>query len=483
MLIFLLQSVWLYISELAWKDLDISIIIKFLSYVSPRLVILILPLTILLSSIMVFGNFAENYEFAAMKSTGISLQRAMRSLSIFILFVAILTFFFSNNVNPVAEYNFHNLRKNISKVKPTMAIAEGQFNQIGQINIKVKDKSGDNGQYLTDVIIHQKKNKIGNYTVIKSKTGEISSSLNSDILQLKLFDGNYYDEVIPTDYNQREKKPHLKSYFKEYILNINLAEINNVDFDDKDDVNKYTMLSVSDLDITIDSLLDKKKEDYKLISSKMHNRSNALVLNDNVKNKIVDTIYKGENFYDLFKLKKQVQLFDLAISSVNSTNSIIKSNRIIQAYREKNINKHIISLHDKFSISFACIILFFIGAPLGAIIRKGGFGLPLVISIVLFLVYHFIGIFAKNSAEDGTLHPVIGSWLNTLIMLPLGIWLTYRATTDQGILTFDGINTLFSKLFKLSQRSSNGIIFFISLLSIYKEYDKCINTCNFHLSV
>ena len=125
-------------------------------------------------------------------------------------------------------------------------------------------------------------------------------------------------------------------------MNINLAEINNVDFDDKDDVNKYTMLSVADLDITIDSLLDKKKEDYKLISSKMHNRSNALVLNDNVKNKIVDTIYKGENFYDLFKLKKQVQLFDLAISSVNSTNSIIKSNRIIQAYREKNINKHII---------------------------------------------------------------------------------------------------------------------------------------------
>ena len=453
MLIFLLQSVWLYISELAGKDLDIAIIIKFLTYVSPRLVILILPLTILLSSIMVFGKFAENYEFAAMKSTGISLQRAMRSLSVFILFIAIITFFFSNNVNPVAEYNFHNLRKNISKVKPTMAIAEGQFNQIGQINIKVKNKSGDKGQYLSDVIIHQKKNKVGNYTVIKSKTGEISSSLNSDILQLKLFDGNYYDEVIPTDYNQREKKPHLKSYFKEYILNINLAEINNVDFDDKDDVNKYTMLSVADLDITIDSLLDKKKEDYKLISSKMHNRSNALVLNDNVKNKIVDTIYKGENFYDLFKLKKQVQLFDLAISSVNSTNSIIKSNRIIQAYREKNINKHIISLHDKFSISFACIILFFIGAPLGAIIRKGGFGLPLVISIVLFLVYHFIGIFTKNLAEDSSISPILASWLSTIIMLPISIYLTNRATRDRSIFNFDNFYIIINNFFKRSNNT------------------------------
>ncbi|MDC1491968.1 LptF/LptG family permease [Flavobacteriaceae bacterium] len=450
MFIFLLQSVWLYISELAGKDLDIAIIIKFLTYVSPRLVILILPLTILLSSIMVFGSFAENYEFAAMKSTGISLQRAMRSLSVFIFLIAIVTFLFSNNINPVAEYNFHNLRKNISKVKPTMAIAEGQFNQIGRINIKVKNKNGDNGQYLTDVIIHQKKNKVGNYTVIKSKTGEISSSLDSDILQLKLFDGNYYEEVTPQDFKQRDKKPHLKSYFKEYILNIDLAEINNVDFDDKEDANKYTMLSVADLDITIDSLLVKKKQDYNLISIKMHNRSNALTLNDNIKAKIVDTIFEGENFYDLFKLKKQIQLFDLAISSINSTNSILKSNKIIQAYRDKNINKHIISLHDKFAISFACIILFFIGAPLGAIIRKGGFGLPLVISIVLFLVYHFIGIFTKNLAEDSSINPILASWLSTIIMLPFSIYLTNRATKDRSIFNFSNFYRIINKFLNRS---------------------------------
>jgi lipopolysaccharide export system permease protein len=445
MLIFILQSVWLYISELAGKDLDLVIILKFLTYVSPRLVILILPLTILLSSIMVFGSFAENYEFAAMKSTGISLQRAMRGLSLLIIIIGVITFFFSNNINPIAEYNFHNLRKNISKVKPTMAIAAGQFNQIGKINIKVEKKHGDNGEFLTDVIIHQKKNRPGNYTVIKSNTGKISSSLDSDILQLKLFDGNYYDEIIPEDYKQRKKKPHLKSYFKEYILNINLTEINNVDFNDKDDTNKYTMLRVSDLGITIDSLLNKKKKDYELISSKMHNRSNALVLNDNIKSKIVDSIFRGNDFYDLFKLKKQIQLFDLAISSVNSTNSIIKSNRVIQAYRDKNINKHIISLHDKFAISFACIILFFIGAPLGAIIKKGGFGLPLVISIVLFLIYHFIGIFTKNLAEDNSINPMLASWLSTIIMLPISIYLTIRATKDRPLFDYDIFSGFFKK--------------------------------------
>jgi len=129
MLIFILQSVWLYITELAGKDLELDIIFKFLLYVSPRIIVLVLPLTILLASIMVFGKFAEDYEFAAMKSTGISLQRAMRSLSVFIIGLAITTFFFANNVIPTAEFNFYNLRKNIAKKKPAMAIAKGQFNQ------------------------------------------------------------------------------------------------------------------------------------------------------------------------------------------------------------------------------------------------------------------------------------------------------------------------------------------------------------------
>jgi len=141
MFIFVLQGLWLYISELAGKDLDISVTAKFILYYMPRLIPLVVPLTILLTSIMVFGNFAENYEFAAMKSTGISLQRAMRSLSVFIVILGVACFFFANNVIPWGEYHFYNLRKNIAKVKPALAIAEGQFNEIGNINIKVDKKS------------------------------------------------------------------------------------------------------------------------------------------------------------------------------------------------------------------------------------------------------------------------------------------------------------------------------------------------------
>ena len=259
MLIFVLQAIWLYISELAGKDLDIAVIFKFLTYVAPTLIPLILPLTVLLASIMVFGDFSENYEFAAMKSTGISLQRAMRSLSVFIVILGATTFFFSNNVIPWGQYNLYNLRKNIAKLKPAMAIAEGQFNDVGNINIKVLEKSGDRGQYLKDVIIHKKPtNGVGNYTTIKSKTGELVSSEESNVLKLILFDGWYYDDVQKKDYKERKKLPFAKSEFKKYIINVDLSQINNVDLDQKKITSKYDMLAIKDLDYTIDSLVEKK---------------------------------------------------------------------------------------------------------------------------------------------------------------------------------------------------------------------------------
>ena len=446
MLIFLLQSVWLYIAELAGKDLELDIILKFLIYVSPRLVILVLPLTILLSSIMVFGSLSENYEFAAMKASGISLQRSMRSLIFFTFILGIITFFFSNNVAPIAEYNFHNLRKNISKVKPSMAIAEGQFSQIGDYNIKVENKFGNDGKLLDKVIIHQKKNKPGNFTVIKSKTGEIVSSEGSNILQLKLYDGNYYDEIISEDYSKKIKKPFVKSYFEEYLINIDIASLNEVDFNEEDDINRHSMMKVKELKTTIDSLKEKKIEDIAVVSSKMFNRSNFKTINHNL-NPNEDINYENENFLNLFQPKKQKQLYDLAISSVKSTISIVKSNKTIQSFREENLNKHIMTMHDKFSLGFACIILFFIGAPLGTIIRKGGYGLPLVISILLFLAYHFLGIFSKNLAEDSSINPILASWLSTLIMLPFSIYLTYRATNDKSVFNFgDILVSLYEKI-------------------------------------
>lgn len=439
MLIFILQSIWLYISELAGKDLEVDVVLKFLLYVSPRLIVLVLPLTILLSSIMVFGSFAENYEFAAMKSTGISLQRAMRGLAIFITGLAITTFFFANNVIPWAEFNFYNLRKNLAKVKPAMVIAEGQFNQIGNINIKVENKSGDRGQYLENVVIHQQKaQRLGNYTVIKAKTGELTSEEDSDVLQLVLFDGNYYDDVQPREIKERRKRPHVKSSFEKYTLNVDLSQL-NVDMDEKKYDSRYSMLTAKELNFTIDTLLKDKKKDYSDLVVNLYNRSTASTLNLNIEPKEVESAFNGESIYQLFPANKNVQLIDASLNNIKSTLAIMNSKKRTLGVKEKNLNKHIISFYEKFALGFACIILFFVGAPLGALIRKGGFGLPIVIAIVLFLTYHFIGIFAKNSAEDGSFNPILATWLSTLIMLPLSIYLTDRATKDRSLISLDGI--------------------------------------------
>ncbi|WP_246067714.1 LptF/LptG family permease [Changchengzhania lutea] len=469
-MIFVLQTIWLYIKELAGKDLDIVVIFKFLVYFMPKLMPLVLPLTILLSSIMVFGSFAENYEFAAMKSTGISLQRAMTGLSVFIVLLGVLTFFFSNNVIPWAEYNSFNLRKNIAKLKPAMLLAEGQFNEVGNYNIKFADKSGDRGQFLRDVTIHIKgANGRTNATTIKSKTGELVSKENSNVLQLILFDGNYYNDILPKKMKERKKKPFAKSAFEKYTMNIDLSELNEVDFDEKSYTDKYNMLNISGLGTAIDSLIKKRDSEHENFSKNLYQRSSfsRLITNKKTKSKIDDRTETetekdsiiADNILDLFDTKKKIQIVDLAAKASNSTKQLIATKEANLQFSQSNFNKHIISFHEKLALGFACVILFFVGAPLGALIRKGGLGLPMVVAILLFLTYHFIGIFAINSAKSGDFNPILASWFSTLIMLPLGIFLTKRATEDRGLFEFGNVLDPLRKAFNIKPKDAISYTF------------------------
>ncbi|GAA4898534.1 hypothetical protein GCM10023311_24380 [Flaviramulus aquimarinus] len=451
MLIFILQTIWLYIKELAGKDLDIMVIVKFLVYFMPKLIPLVLPLTILLASIMVFGSFAENYEFAAMKSTGISLQRAMTGLSVFIVILAVITFFFSNNVIPWAELNSHNLRRNIAKLKPAMVIAEGQFNEIGTYNIKVEEKIGERD--LKDVTIHIKgKNGRKNATTIKSKTGKLVSSEESEVIKLILFDGHFYNDVSRKRIKDRNKNPFVKSSFEKKIINIDLSTLNNVDFDEQTKTDNYNMLNVSGLNKTIDSLTKKSKSNYEALSISLHQRAN-------LKNKIKQKSRKKDSVYsaailDLFTTKKKTELVDAAFRAVTNSKQFIHTKKSSIQTSKAWLNRHIISLHQKYALGFACIILFFVGAPLGALIRKGGIGLPMVIAILLFLTYHFIGIFATNSAKTGDFNPILASWFSTLVMLPLGIFLTKRATADRGLFEFGGVIEPLKRAFNIKEKNT-----------------------------
>jgi len=480
MFIFILQSVWRFIEEFAGKDIDLEILSKFLFFLLPNLIPLVLPLTILLTSIMTFGSFAEQYEFAAMKSAGISLQRAMRSLIFFIILLGGVTFYFANTVIPYAEGKVLNMRKNIAQVKPSMAIVEGTFNDLGNINIKVSKKSGPNGRNLEDVVIHKKSdNRVGNHTVIKANHGELESSENSDVLALILYNGNYYDELVTRTYQQKQRAPFVKTAFDTYVLNLDLSDFNDVDLEDES-LRHYKMLNTSELKIQLDSFstdYSVNRENYDRIIKQRGGLQRALNTNasdSNTKRKlpkrsstdnsklaqVPDSLNITKEPYDLnsnlsidslfweFRSRQRMQIFNVATNSVNSIIPQIGSKKNQFRQKEVYLNKIEMSIHSKYALPFACIILFFVGAPLGAIIRKGGLGLPMVVAIVIFLTYHFIGLFASNSAEGGSIPPFLGSWLSTIILFPLSIFLTYRATTDQGFVNLDFITTPIEKLFK-----------------------------------
>jgi lipopolysaccharide export system permease protein len=451
--IFILQTVWLFISELAGKDLDLMLVAKFLLFSMPRIIPLVLPLSVLLASIMTFGNLAENYEFAAMKSSGISLQRAMRILIIFIFFLSIIAFWFANNVIPYAEYKFINFRKNIAQAKPAMAIAEGQFNDVGFYNIKVNKKSGANGNNLTGVTIHEKTNNNGeNKTVIKAKTGKLISNEKSSILKLVLNDGYYYQDVTPKKYEDRAKLPFVKSAFKKQIINIDLSELNKVD-EDKENVGSTNgMLNVNELRYTLDSLNTNLNNEILSFSENINQRvgikAPPVTLKSNKKKKPLP-----QDLLSSYTNKQRSDILKMASSNVTSNVYSIESTQKELKDKQREINKHLSALYEKFVIAFACFLMFFIGAPLGAIIRKGGLGLPIVFAVLIFITFHFINTFGKRLSQEGGMSPFMGSWMSSIILLPLAVLLTYRATNDNGLINFDAIITPIQQLFqKISER-------------------------------
>lgn len=425
----------------------------------PRIIPLVLPLSVLLASIMTFGSFSENYELAAMKSSGISLQRCFRTLVIFIFILSIVAFMFANNVIPYAEYKFMSFRRNIAQVKPALAIAEGQFNTVGVYNIKVNKKSGDKGNFLSGVTIHKKSLMgDGNKTVIKAKTGELISNEESNILQLVLKDGFYYEDVTPKKYEDREKMPFVKSSFKKDIINIDLSKLNTTAIEDTKETNLKGMLDVSELIYTIDSLSKNKATETKSFSENINQRitipiaSTTIPTNDTVKKP------KKANTKDAlapFTDEEKATIYKSALTNTQSTVASIDATLSDFKLKQKNINSHEFVIYEKFVIAFACFLMFFIGAPLGAIIRKGGIGLPIVFAVLIFITFHFINTFGKRISQEDGLTPFVGAWMSSFILTPLAILLTYRAINDIGIINLDRLTEPFQKLVKKIFPSKN----------------------------
>lgn len=471
MFIFIFQSIWLFIDDLAGKGLDILIIGKFFFYKMPELTEKVLPLTVILSSILTFGTFAENYEFAAMKASGISLQRAMLSLIVFVLFLGGVTFFFANSVIPASEQKIYNMRRNIAQIKPAAAIEEGVFSDFEGMSIKVDEKFGEKDRFLKNVTIHEKSKTNVNTTVIKAQTGELVSSEGSEVIQLVLRDGHYYEDVQTKNSKDKRKNPFAKANFEVYRMNIEIPEIDQ-DLEEERNISTDKMKNVARLTKDIDSLKNDNLRIVGAFSKNINARMGAFIpifppdtamlkktkamLKDTVtskteiavKNEIKEPIETVDEILDLYQEWQKIQLLNTAKNSAANVLTSVSGKKDELDRRYKIHRLHVYSLHQKFALAFSCIILFFVGAPLGAIIRKGGLGLPMVVAIILFLTYYFLGVFAKNYSVEGNINPILGAWLPSMIMLPLGVYLTKRATADRGLMSVGNRFAYFLAFFK-----------------------------------
>lgn len=449
--IFVLQGVWVYIEELAGKDLDLFTVARFLFYYSPRMISMVLPLSVLLASIMTFGSFAENYEFAAMKSAGISLQRTMRSPTIFILGLSLISFWFVNDVAPKSEYKFVNMRRDIIQAKPAMAIAPGQFNDLGKISLKVDEKTGKKGEDLENVTIHIKSD-IGtvNRTVIRSEEGQLESDDAANLLNLHLLDGNYYEDVATKSFEQQQRMPFAKAHFEKYTIVVDLSQFEVEE--NNDEINSTAkMMNVSQLKTAMDSLGTNLSREINSQTENVAVRTENPIFQSRP-NQTVITVDTEEKFVETETEQRLGQIFRTAANNTENIKFSVQNNIERNENQLKEINFHEHVLQNKFALAFSCMLMFFIGAPLGAIIRKGGVGLPMVFAVIIFITYHFVNTFGYKLAQENVLSGWFGAWVGTFTLLPLAVNFSYKATRDRGISSMDNmwydVKTWFAKQFK-----------------------------------
>jgi lipopolysaccharide export system permease protein len=449
-----MQALWLAFDEIAGKGIDIFFILKFLGYLALTLTPMALPIGILLSSIMTLGNLSENYEFAAMKSAGISLKRLIRPLVFTAVLLSGLNFIFLNNIYPWATLKQKNLYLNMKKKKPALAMVPGVFNtEIPGYSLKFDEKYGEENNLLKNVQIADLSRKKGKNKVITAEKGIISTEEGSKYMTLTLEKGHYYEEHIKKILlsKDRSRMPASNATFDTYVLNIDISSFDDEGKLDSLDVKEHHgMLSV----VQLDSISKEKKITYDKYlesnSKRIYTSTKAQNLyqyHDSLRNKDL-----SPEILDNFKIRDKARIVENSVQKVSADfRSNNNQNKKFKDYR-KLLNLYDFEFSYRISFALACLVLFFIGAPLGSIIRKGGFGLPMIMAIIIFVIYFFISQFGKNLSEESAISALLGSWLSTIILLPFGVLLTLRAAKGMGIfnidLFFENILKFFKKITK-----------------------------------
>ncbi len=435
--ILLMQFLWKYIDDFVGKGLEWYIIAQLMFYASATFVPLALPLAILLSSLMTFGNLGEKYELTAIKAAGISLRSIMKPLIIMSVIISGIAFYFSNNVMPYANLKFKSLLYDVQSKKPTVNIQEGVFyNGIDGYIIKIGKKESD-GKTLHNVMIYNHTKRAGNTNLTLAKSGKMELTSDNRFLFFTLYDGFNYDEDL-TSAEKMQSRPMTRTAFTEQFRRFDLSAFAFSKTNEELFKNHFQMLNLNQLinaeDTLIQELNTKKNDFFKMFKNRFYGLS---IHYDTTLKVNKDTFPKFRtNFLLNFPKAERSKIIDNILPSLQSVKSDIDYWKIDFDEREEYIRRYDIEWHRKFTLSFACLILFFIGAPLGAIIRKGGFGLPVVMSVLFFVIFHILSMIGEKSSREGVFEAFQGMWLSSLIYLPLGIILTFKATTDSPV--FDG---------------------------------------------
>jgi len=440
MLVLLMQFLWKYVDDLVGKGLELTIIFEFLYYTALTLVPMALPITVLLASLMTLGNMGERYELVATKASGISLQKLMRPLFVFVIGISLVAFVFSNNVFPYAFLKYRTLLHDIQMKKPALNILEGEYyKRIDGFVIRFDRKERD-GQTIHGVMIYDHTDGIGNTRLTMARSGLMQTTEDGLWLQFRLFDGFSYVEDVK-EWQNRHNRPFSRARFDEQVIRFDLSSFEMGQTDESLFMNHQKAKSLSELQYRIDTLAKQYASRVEEIKQALLSRhyfyrtfyNDTLVVDD------INTEYLRSNF-------QSKNVIEMAANQVNSLLSDVRHYAVDLQNRESFLNDYEIEWHRKFTYPFACILLFLIGAPLGAIIRRGGLGMPVVMAVLIFIAYFATTIIGEKSVKTTDLLAWRGAWASSLIFLPIGIFLMIKATSDAAFLDADVWRRKFLKL-------------------------------------
>jgi lipopolysaccharide export system permease protein len=426
-----MQFLWVYADDLIGKGLDPLVIAELMMYASARLVNLALPLGILVASIMALGSLAEKNELTALKSAGMSLNRILRPLVATMLLISIGAFWFSNAAWPVANLKFRTLLFSVTKKRPALNLQEGVFyNGIEGFAIRVDEKDEDGT--LHDVLIHDhREGTTGVSRVMRSERGRMDQV--GERLVLTMINGNSYEEDLEQSARRKERlHPHIVTNFDTQTFEIDLASLDFSKVDEGLFKRAHEMMTIAQLSAAMDSLEGLKADRYRDVA--LYGMRQTTLIKDSLTS--VGSVIATGNILNLLSPTQKRMAFDGARSLCRNTRQGIANALDDAESKGKLKDRHAIEWHRKFFLATSCLLLFFIGAPLGAIIRKGGLGMPTVLAILIFLFYYILSIVGEQMVRAGELSPSVGMWMSTVVLLPGAIYLTRRAVRDAHVFSW-----------------------------------------------